>query len=61
VNACGVSALERAGRQGEARRRYRTYASRMNKLGLAAASFPASASGAADLKATLRRGVTMAA
>ncbi len=35
-----VSALERAGRRGEARRRYRTYASRMGELDLPAAPFP---------------------
>jgi len=35
-----VSALERAGRRGEARRRYRAYASRMGELDLPAAPFP---------------------
>jgi DNA-binding SARP family transcriptional activator len=36
-----VSSLERAGRHGEARRHYRTYASRMGELDLPAAPFPA--------------------
>ncbi len=36
-----VSALERAGRHGEARRRYRTYASRMGELDLPVSPFPA--------------------
>ncbi len=36
-----VSALERAGRHGEARRCYRTYTSRMGELDLLAAPFPA--------------------
>lgn len=35
-----VSALERAGRRGEARRRYRAYSSRMGELDLPAAPFP---------------------
>jgi len=35
-----VSALERAGRRGEARRRYRAYASRMGELDLPATPFP---------------------
>jgi DNA-binding SARP family transcriptional activator len=36
-----VSALERAGRHGEARRRYRAYASRMGELDLPTSPFPA--------------------
>jgi DNA-binding SARP family transcriptional activator len=36
-----VSALERAGRHGEARRRYRAYASRMGELDLPVSPFPA--------------------
>jgi DNA-binding SARP family transcriptional activator len=36
-----VSSLERAGRHGEARRRYRTYASRMGDLDLPVSPFPA--------------------
>jgi DNA-binding SARP family transcriptional activator len=36
-----VSALERGGRHGEARRRYRAYASRMGELDLPASPFPA--------------------
>jgi DNA-binding SARP family transcriptional activator len=36
-----VTALERAGRHGEARRRYRAYASRMGELDLPVSPFPA--------------------
>lgn len=36
-----VSALERAGRHGEARRRYRAYATRMGELELSVSPFPA--------------------
>ena len=39
--ARSVAALERAGRHGEARRRFRAYCARMDEIGVESAPFPA--------------------
>jgi hypothetical protein len=36
-----VAALDRAGRHGEARRRFRAYCARMDEIGVESAPFPA--------------------